>query len=170
MEAYVDDQFRFEIVASFYCSTCDCIREDKKTLWTTVAEPLGSQLFALSSQQDRMCPVCRNHIPPEAQCAIRPACPAETWPSEWPWRWNRTPQTPPEQAAKEMLRGLASGSTDIYETYRSLYHLWLTQNAAVPELQPLFSIPGIEPDGQLSVTDDFRNQLRSLAIAILANL
>ena len=69
-----------------------------------------------------------------------------------------------------MLRGLASGGSDAYETYRSLYHLWLTQNAAVAELQPLFSIPGIEPDGQVSVTDDFRNQLRSLAIAILAKL
>ena len=76
----------------------------------------------------------------------------------------------PRQAARELLRGLASGSSDAYETYRSLYHLWCTQKAAVQELWPLFRIPDIEPDGQLSVTEEFIGQMRSSAMAILASL
>jgi hypothetical protein len=79
-------------------------------------------------------------------------------------------QKPPRQAARELLRGLASGSSDAYETYRSLHHPWCTQKTAVQELQPLFSIPGIEPDGQLSVTEEFKGQVRSSAMAILATL
>ena len=73
------------------------------------------------------------------------------------------PQKPPRQTAKELLLSLASGSGDAFETYRGLYHLWLTQNAAVPELQPLFEIPGIGPNGQISVTEDFRSHVRSFA-------
>jgi len=162
-------QFQFEIVASFHCSTCRCIREEKTMVCTPVAEPLGSQIFTLASQQNRKCPVCGNRIAPEDQCAIRPACAIETWPSELPWRWNRIQKTP-RQAERELLRGLASGSSDAYETYRSLYHLWCTQNSAVQELRPLFRIPGIEPDGRLSVTEAFKGQVRSSAIAILASL
>jgi hypothetical protein len=79
-------------------------------------------------------------------------------------------QKSPRQAARELLWRLASGSSDVYETYRSLYHLWCTQNAVVQELRPLFSIPGIEPDGQLSVTKEFKGQVRSSAMAILASL
>lgn len=164
------DQFRFEIEASFYCSNCDCMREERTTVCAPVAEPSGSQIFALTSQQDRNCPICGSPIPPEAPCSIRPAGPVETWPTEMPWRWNRPSKTPPRQTAKELLRRLAASSSDTYETYRSLYHLWCTQNATVPELRPLFTIPGIEPDGQLSVTDSFKNQVRSSATAILASL
>jgi len=163
------DQFQFEIVASFHCSTCHCIREEKTRLCTPVAEPSGSQIFALASQQDRKCPVCDSRITPEDHCGIRPAGPVETWPSDLPFRWNRI-QKPPKQAAKDLLRGLASGSSDAYPTYRSLYHLWCTQNTAVQELRPLFRIPGIEPDGQLSVTEEFKGQVRSSAMAILASL
>ena len=163
------DQFQFDIVAMFHCSTCDCTREENTTVLTPVAEPLGSQLFTLSSQRDRKCPVCGGRIAPEDQFAIRPAGAIETWPSELPWRWNRT-QRAPKQTAKELLSGLASGSTDADETYRSLYHLWRTQNSVLEELRPLFRIPGIEPDGQLSVTEEFKSQLRSSAIAILASL
>ena len=164
------DQFRFEIVASFYCSRCDCMREEKKTVYAPVAEPTGSQIFVLSSHQDRKCPICGSPIPPEAQCSLRPDGPVETWPTELPWRWNRSSQRSPRQTAKELLRRLASGTSDTYETYRNLYHLWCTQNATVPELRPLFRIPGIEPDGQLSVTDDLKTQVRSSATVILGNL
>lgn len=164
------DQFRFEVVASFHCSNCGCIREEKTTVYAPEAEPSGSQIFALSSQQDRKkCSICGSPIPPEAQCSIRPAGPVETWPSELPWRWNRT-QKPPRQTAKELLISMASGSGDAYETYRSLYHLWLQHNAAVPQLQPFFEIPGIEPNGQISVTEDFRSHVRSLANTVLASL
>src|SRR5215469_7571213 len=163
------DQFQFEIVASFYCSTCSCIREEKTTVCTPVAEPSGSQIFTLTSQQDRKCPICDSRITPEDHCAIRPSGAIETWPSDLPFGWNRI-QKPPRQAARELLSGLASGSSDAYETYRSLYHLWCTQNAAVQELRPLFRIPGIEPDGQLSVTEEFKGQVRSSAMAILTRL
>jgi len=163
------DQFQFEVVSSFHCSTCRCNREEKTTVCTPVAEPLGSQIFTLASQQDRKCPVCGDRIAPEDQFAIRPAGAIETWPSELPWRWNRN-QTTPRETARELLRGLASGSSDAYETYRTLYHLWCTQNSAVQELRPLFKIPGIEPDGQLSVTEEFNGHVRSSAIAILASL
>jgi hypothetical protein len=163
------DQFQFEIVVSFNCSTCLCSREEKTTVCTPVAEPSGSQIFNLASQQDRKCPVCGCRIAPEDQCAIRPAGAIDTWPSDLPFRWNRI-QKSPTQTARELLRGLASGSSDAYETYRGLYHLWCTQNSAVQELRPLFRIPGIEPDGQLSVTEDFKGQVRSLANAILASL
>lgn len=164
------DQFQFHIVASFHCSNCDCIREEETTVYAPVAEPHGSEIFTLSSRQDRKCPICGSPIPPGAQCSIRPAGAVETWPTELPWRWNRTPQKPPRQTAKELLIGLTYGSSDVYETYRSLYHLWLTQNAAVPELQSLFEIPGIEPNGQISVTEDFRSHVRSLANTVLASL
>jgi len=98
------NQFAFDIVAAFYCSTCDCVREVSTTVNAPVAEPLGSQLFALSSQQERKCPVCGSDISAEAQHAIRPAGDVETWPSELPWRWNRrdVPRKPPKQTAKEL--------------------------------------------------------------------
>jgi len=163
------DQFWFEIVASFHCSTCHCIRQEKTSVCAPVAEPSGSQIFALASDQNRKCPVCNSRISPEDHCGIRPAGPIETWPSDLPFRWNRI-QISPRQAARELLRELASGSSDTYETYRSLYHLWCTQDGAVQELRPLFSIPGIEPAGQLSVTEEFKGQVRSSAISILANL
>jgi hypothetical protein len=71
--------------------------------------------------------------------------------------------------AKELLHALTSGTADTYETYRSLYWLFIG-GSAVPELRPLFTIPGIEPDGQLSVTEDLKRQVLSSATAILANL
>ena len=70
--------------------------------------------------------------------------------------------------AEAILKSLSEGSTDIYEGYRALYSLWRSNNAAVPELRPLFRIPGIEPDGCLSVSDSFRAEVVSLATQILA--
>jgi hypothetical protein len=66
-----------------------------------------------------------------------------------------------------ILKSLSEGSMDTYEGYRELYGLWCSNNAAVQELRPLFSIPGIEPDGRLSITDDFRAEIRSLSAKIL---
>jgi hypothetical protein len=74
------------------------------------------------------------------------------------------------QTAKHLLRGLASGTADTYETYRSLYQIWRVHNSSVQELRPLFSIPGIDPDGQLSVTDEFKSLVLSSATTILASL
>ena len=69
--------------------------------------------------------------------------------------------------AKAILQSLSEGGIDVYEGYRALYSLWCSNNAAIPELRPLFRIPGIEPDGQLRVTDRFREEIRSLSAQIL---
>ncbi len=69
--------------------------------------------------------------------------------------------------AESIVRLLSEGTIDTYEGYRALYSLWCSNNAAVPELRPLFSISGIEPDGRLSVTDDFRTEIRLLSAKIL---
>ena len=66
-----------------------------------------------------------------------------------------------------LLKSLGEGTMDVYEGYRALYGVWCSNNAAVPELRPLFRIPGIEPDDVLSVTDTFRAKVRSLAAQIL---
>ena len=163
------NQFRFDIVVGFYCSACNCVREQSTMVIAPTEEPLGSEIFNLSRQQERKCPVCGSDIAPEAQCAIRPACEPAAWPSELPWRWNRGHTPPPRETAKELLRGLASGTVDTYEAYRSLYQIWRSHNSPVQELRPLFSIPGLEPDGDLAVTEEFRGQVRSSAIDILAN-
>ena len=73
------------------------------------------------------------------------------------------------QAAKKLLQDLVAGRADTYEAYRSLYGLWSSNNAAVLELRPLFRIDGIEPDGSLSVTEEFRAQVLSIAKQILSN-
>ena len=65
--------------------------------------------------------------------------------------------------ANEILDSLRQGTGDVYESYRALYSLWCSNNAAVQELRPLFRIPGIEADGALSVTDEFKKTIRSLA-------
>ena len=52
------NQFAFDIVAAFYCSTCDCVREVSTNVYAREPEPHGSQIFALSSQQERKCPIC----------------------------------------------------------------------------------------------------------------
>jgi hypothetical protein len=69
--------------------------------------------------------------------------------------------------AEILLESLGSGSSDAYEAYRKLYRLWCGRNAHVLELRPLFSIPGVEPDGLLSVTAAFREEIRSIAVQIL---
>jgi hypothetical protein len=65
------------------------------------------------------------------------------------------------------LQALSKGTDNVYESYRSLYSLWCSNNSAVPELKPMFRIPGIEPDGRLTVDDAFRETLHSLAAKIL---
>jgi len=70
-------------------------------------------------------------------------------------------------AAKELLQSVAKDETDVYLAYRGLYRLWCGNNAALQELRPLFEIDGIEPDGALSVTDEFREQVRTVARQIL---
>lgn len=70
--------------------------------------------------------------------------------------------------AKALLEALAWGEVECYEGYRQLYGLWCSQNSAVQELRALFRIQGFEPDGRLSVTDDFRCQIMEKATALLS--
>lgn len=66
-----------------------------------------------------------------------------------------------------ILKSLAEGKGDAYEQYRKLYGFWCGRNSAVSELRPLFRIPGIEPDGRISVTDEFQKSVRKHATEIL---
>ena len=74
------------------------------------------------------------------------------------------------KAARELLVGLVSGAAEPYEAYRHLYRIWCGHNSAVQELRPFFRIPGVEPDGRLSVTEDFKQQVLALAAAILPKI
>ncbi len=71
--------------------------------------------------------------------------------------------------ARSILEAAASGNIDAYEAYRQLYGIWRSSNAAVPELRPLFSISFYEPDGILSVSDDFRREIISVVRKIIAD-
>ena len=73
-------------------------------------------------------------------------------------------------AARELLTGIVTGTEDTYQAYRKLYGIWCGHNSAVQELRPLFRIPGIEPDGRLSVTEDFKRAVLAMAVAILPSL
>lgn len=69
--------------------------------------------------------------------------------------------------ARKLLTSLISGDRDAYDVYRSLYLLWCSHNSAVQELRPLFQIPGVEPDGRLSVTEDFRRQVLAISRSVI---
>jgi hypothetical protein len=62
---------------------------------------------------------------------------------------------------------MVSGEIEGYIGYRRLYQYWCDHNSAVPELRPMFSIPNISPDGVFSVTDEFNEQIISIALEIL---
>lgn len=65
---------------------------------------------------------------------------------------------------------MVAGEIEVYLGYRRLYGYWCGHNSAVQELRPMFSIPSISPDGTLSVTDDFNEQIISIAREILTSL
>lgn len=88
------------------------------------------------------------------------------WRSVSPKRKTQIRRQAHRQRARAILSSIADGTLDPYEGYRALYHLWCANNAAVPELRPLFRMPGIQPDGILSVTDEFRTEVRALAARI----
>jgi hypothetical protein len=68
-----------------------------------------------------------------------------------------------------LLEQMASGEIEVYVGYRRLYRYWCSHNSAVQELRPMFGIPNISPDGVLSVTDDFNEQITSIAREILTS-
>jgi hypothetical protein len=69
--------------------------------------------------------------------------------------------------ARRILTALINGNHDVYEAYRKLYGLWCTNNSAVLELRPLFQISGAEPDGRLSITEEFRKEIVAISQTIL---
>jgi hypothetical protein len=72
-------------------------------------------------------------------------------------------RTANRQEARELLQNIVSGEADPYMAYRRLYVLWCSNNAALQELRPLFRMEGIEPDGHIIVTVEFREQIVLLA-------
>ncbi len=71
------------------------------------------------------------------------------------------------QEARDLLPEIVAGKADAYEAYRRLYVLWCANNAALQELRPLFRMEGIEADGHIMVTAEFRERVVSLATSIL---
>jgi hypothetical protein len=71
------------------------------------------------------------------------------------------------QEARDLLQNIVSGETDPYMAYRRLYVLWCSNSAALQELRPLFRMEGIEPDGHIVITIEFREQVVFLAKQIL---
>ena len=71
------------------------------------------------------------------------------------------------KAAKEQLTFIVSGDRDVYEGYRYLYALWCSNNAAVQELRPLFRMAGIDAGGRLTVSEEFRNEVKEISRTIL---
>jgi hypothetical protein len=71
------------------------------------------------------------------------------------------------QKARDLLQNIVTGEADAYEAYRRLYGLWCANNAALQELRPLFRMEGIEADGHIVATTEFRGQVVSLAKSIL---
>jgi hypothetical protein len=45
--------------------------------------------------------------------------------------------------------------------------MWCANNAALQELRPLFRLEGIDPDGCLSITAEFREKVLSAANMVL---
>lgn len=74
------------------------------------------------------------------------------------------------RAARDLLQDLVAGKVDAYEAYRRLWGLWCSNNAALQELRPLFRMEGIEAEGCISVSAEFRGQVLSLAGEILPQL
>jgi hypothetical protein len=84
-----------------------------------------------------------------------------------PLRKSELRRVAAREKARELLTSLINGERDIYEAYRGLYGLWYSNNAAVQELRPLFRIPGVEPDGRLSITEEFQKEVVKISQTIL---
>jgi hypothetical protein len=68
-----------------------------------------------------------------------------------------------QNAVRDILESMLSDDTDVYIGDRRLYRQRCGNNAAVQKLRPLFRIPGISPDGSLSVDEGFKAQVLALA-------
>jgi hypothetical protein len=68
------------------------------------------------------------------------------------------------ETARGVVQSIADGCRDPYEGYRELYGIYINSSGAVAELQPLFRLPGIEPDGSIRVDDSFRRTVVAAAV------
>ena len=73
------------------------------------------------------------------------------------------------QTASEILHQMIAGEIEVYVGYRRLYVYWCKSNAAIQELKPMFRIPALEPDGVLSITDEFNAKIISSAREIVVH-
>jgi hypothetical protein len=121
-QGYMTDEYRFDLTSTFYCSTCKSLREDKTTVTALTSHPHPSQLFDLSSQQERECPICRNNIAPENLRAIRPAVGIESL----------------RACAKEVSQAILSGRVGIVEASRELACLGHTPDVMNEEIHNVF--------------------------------
>ena len=71
------------------------------------------------------------------------------------------------EKAVSFLQDLLSGKGDPYLSYKGLHSLWLSRNAAVPELRPLFRIDGIEASSALSIDQEFKSKVLPVAADVL---
>jgi len=69
--------------------------------------------------------------------------------------------------ALSLLQEIVKPEADMFRLYKGLYGLWLRNNAALQELRPLFRLPGIEPDGRMSITPEFKRLVQDTARSIL---
>ena len=73
------------------------------------------------------------------------------------------------KTSMKILEQMVSGEIDVYVGYRHLHAQWCVNNAAVQELRPMFRIPNVSPNGTLSMTEEFKAQITSIAREILTH-
>jgi hypothetical protein len=71
------------------------------------------------------------------------------------------------EKARTLLAALISGDGDPYEAYTGLYQLWCSHNSAVQQLRPLFRIPGADPAGRMSLTEEFRREVVAISHTLI---
>lgn len=71
------------------------------------------------------------------------------------------------EEARQLLEDLVAAKADVFVAYGRLFALLDGNDPILRELRPLFRLPGIDPCGSFSVTDEFQNQVVSLAARIL---
>ena len=67
------------------------------------------------------------------------------------------------EKARLVLEAVADGSRNTYEGYREVYAIYIDTSGLVEELKPLFRLPGVYPDGPITVDDDFRRTVIAAA-------
>ncbi len=68
------------------------------------------------------------------------------------------------EKARYVLQSVADGSRDPYDGYRQLYAIYVDTSGMLAELKPLFQLPGIYPDGPITVNDEFGQMVVSAAV------